>query len=57
MRIDFHDITIIIAILTLATILVVCIANHINSSIIYLGITSIAGLAGYTIGKTTKKKE
>lgn len=56
MKIDFHDVTVIIAILTVASILVVCIANDINHSIVYAGLTIIGGLAGYTIGKTTKPK-
>jgi len=56
MKIDFHAITIIIAMLLVATILVICIANDINHSIIYAGLTIIGGLAGYTLGKATSHK-
>lgn len=56
MKITFHDITIIVAILTVATILIVCIANDINHSIVYAGLTIIGGLAGFTLGRATRPK-
>jgi len=56
MKIDFHDITIIIAMLLVATVLIICIANSINHSIVYAGLTIIGGLAGFTLGRATKPK-
>jgi len=57
MKVDFHDITIIIAMLLVATVLVICIANSINHSIVYAGLTIIGGLAGFTLGRATKPKQ
>ena len=57
MKIDFHDITIIIAMLLVATVLIVSIANNINHSIIYAGLTIIGGLAGFTLGRATRPKQ
>jgi len=56
MTIHFRQIIIIIAMLLVATILVICIVNDINHSIIYTGLTIIGGLAGYTLGKATTHK-
>jgi len=56
MKITFHDITIIIAMILVSTILIVCIANAINHSIVYAGLTIIGGLAGFTLGRATRPK-
>lgn len=57
MKITFHAITIIIAMLIVGTILIVCIANNIDHSIVYAGLTIIGGLAGFTLGRATRPKD
>ncbi len=50
------DLTAIIAMLLIAAVLITCIANNINHGIVYTGLTLVAGLGGYTLGRIITKK-
>jgi len=42
--------------ITLAVILITCIANNIDGGIVYSGIATISGLGGYTLGRYRTEK-
>jgi len=46
----------IVAMITLAVILITCIANNIDGGIVYSGIATISGLGGYTLGRYRTEK-
>lgn len=50
------DILAIVAMLIVAGILITCIANNINHGIIYTGLTIVAGLGGYSVGRIWTEK-
>lgn len=52
----FKDLLAIIAMLIVAAVLIVCIANDINHGIIYTGLVIISGLGGFEIHRRAVKK-
>lgn len=50
------DLTAIIAMLSIAAVLIACITHDIDHGIIYTGITIISGLGGYTVGRIITEK-
>lgn len=56
MKATLAEITPIVAMALVTIVLITCIANDINSGIIYSGIAIISGLGGYTIGRVRTEK-
>jgi len=50
------DITSIVAMLLIAAVLITCITSDIDHGIIYTGLTLLAGLGGYTVGRIITEK-
>lgn len=52
----FRDSLAIIAMLIIAAILGMCITKNIDSGLLYSGLTLLAGLGGYSVGRILTKK-
>jgi len=52
----FRDLIGIMSMLLVTGVLVMCIANNLDSGIIYSGLVIISGLGGYSVGRIITKK-